>query len=296
MSQLTEKASASEEQSLSLDERRFAHEQQIDTLKLELEKMRLQSDARFANRHLASIITGIISFAAVAVSLSQVFVAYTAKEKEIQVAQIQKQTEWEMSAAQQKRDWDFKATEFIATHQALIFGKDPEQRSRIGKVMLVTFPPSITGPLFEQLANASENAATKAEWHDVQATATKLLLVRTDGLYEVKKSDYVTYLRFFPDGTVVMASVVGGTAEDVARWLKPGGGYTTSTGKVPLKQAADHSTFVVQGPTVKFSTKSTNGVVDYEGIVTGDKLILDLDSHINGEKLSEEYSFVQTTR
>ena len=57
-----------EEKKLELEKQRFAHEQRMDEVKTELEKLRLNSESRFANRHLATLITGALSFAAVIVS------------------------------------------------------------------------------------------------------------------------------------------------------------------------------------------------------------------------------------
>jgi hypothetical protein len=116
-----------EEQRLELDKLRFSHEQRIDDLKLELERLRAQSDVRFANRHLASIITGAVSFAAVVVSLSQIYVAYTSGNKQLEMARIQKRAELQANSAQQVRDWNLKAAAFIVEHQDLIFGTNDEK-------------------------------------------------------------------------------------------------------------------------------------------------------------------------
>lgn len=281
-----------DEQAFELDKQRFEHEQRIASLKLELERLRLQSETRFSHRHFASIITGVVSLAAVVVSLSQVIVAYTSRQKELEVAQLQKKTELDMSAAQQIRDWNLKTAEFVVTHQDSIFGKDSEKQSRIGKVMLVTFPPNITGPLFEKLASAAESESVKSGWQSAQTAATKLLLVRTDGLYQCKGSDSDSYVRFFPDGTVMQVSVSStGTTEGVARLLKPES--DNSKGKVLMTRGKEEHTYVLEGTTVKFSTQSTEGVVEYEGTVDGDKLRLNWTSRINGATGSEEYTFVR---
>src|SRR5207237_9183982 len=105
-----------EQTKLDLEAARFAHDQRINELRLELDKARLEADSRFATRHLGTIVTGLISLAAVIVSLTQVSIAYISKQKEIEVAQINERKQREITEAQQVRDWNIKAAEFVARH------------------------------------------------------------------------------------------------------------------------------------------------------------------------------------
>lgn len=154
-----------EEQRLELDRNRFSHEKRIDDLKLELETLRAQSDARFASRHLASIITGIVSLAAVVVSLSQIF-----------VANIHNRGEMQATSAQQDREWKLRVATFVIDKQDSIFSPNAEIRSRVSAVMHVTFPPEITGPLFERLAESVEKLSLPKGYFRLQSRATDLYL------------------------------------------------------------------------------------------------------------------------
>jgi hypothetical protein len=199
-----------EEQRLELDRLRFSHEQHIDDLKLELERLRAQSEVRFASRHLASIITGVVSFAAVIVSLSQIVVAYTSKQKELEVAQIQKKAELDVNSAQQVRDWNLKAAAFIVEHQDLIFGTDAEKQSRIAKVMLVTFPAQITGPLFEKLADTAKDSAAKSQWTSIRSEATELLekLALPTGYFRLQSRATDLYLSLDREGNLIQSKLI----------------------------------------------------------------------------------------
>src|SRR5262245_11556117 len=135
----------------------------IERARLELDIKRYAGEQRFTSKHLATIVTALVSLAAVVVSVSQVVVAYTAKQKEI-----------EQSEKAHMRDWNLKAAEFVAAHQDLIFGADIEKRARITGVMLATFPPDITKVLFQKLADAGPGTEAQS-WAGALTAASKLL-------------------------------------------------------------------------------------------------------------------------
>ncbi len=110
--------------------------------------------------------------------------------------------------------------------------------------------------------------------------------LRYDGLYRSTIADhagdvtYWHYVRFYPDGDVIYGST-SAAPEAVSKWFArtlPG----MPRGKVKLN-----------GSRISFSVKAREGTVDYSGEIRGDMLHLDSYSHINGDRASEDYQFIQ---
>jgi hypothetical protein len=194
-----------EEQRLELDRLRFSHEQRIDELKLELERLRAQSDVRFANRHLASIITGVVSFAAVVVSVTQIYVAYTSGNKQLEMTRIQKAAELEANSAQQVRDWNFKAAAFVVENQDAIFGTDAEQQRKISQLLLATFPAQITGPLFQKLAVTAADEDAQKQWIKATRLSDKLAFPRGDFRLQSRATDL--YVGLDQQGNLIQSAL-----------------------------------------------------------------------------------------
>lgn len=105
--------------------------------------------------------------------------------------------------------------------------------------------------------------------------------LRLDGLYYAKWPEGgASYLRFYKDGTVLNVSSTG-TPEEVGQWLKKG------------HPASSKGNYTRNGATIKFSTKSSVGIVDYAGEVGQDVLRLQTHSRINGFKATSTYKFVK---
>jgi hypothetical protein len=141
---------------------------------------------------------------------------------------------------------------------------------------------------------SAEEALNEIEMSDVEAAApqpaadpaahTELALasVRCDGLYQSESSgDYMYYLRFDEEGTVWSASSTG-KADQVWRWL----------GRDPSKGPS--GTYFIEGSGIKFSVRSSRGVVDYEGEIQahGESLLLHSYSRITGHRATRVFSFV----
>lgn len=114
----------------------------------------------------------------------------------------------------------------------------------------------------------------------VAATNPPRAALRYDGLYQSPQPSYTMYLRFYADGTVLTVSS-SGSAGQVATWF--GKNHDNiSTGK-----------YVIQNSTLTFSATSAAGVVDYSGTINGEDIKLDMTSHINGNKSTDDYHFVK---
>jgi hypothetical protein len=109
--------------------------------------------------------------------------------------------------------------------------------------------------------------------------------LRHDGIYQSSaQSDdgdtYWSYLRFYPDGTVIDTSSTGEPA-DLQPWFNrrmddPSVGHVS-----------------VQGNHLRFSQASKEGTVDYQGTIDGNTLHLASYSHINGHRDNLVYTFVK---
>jgi hypothetical protein len=86
------------------------------------------------------------------------------------------------------------------------------------------------------------------------------------------------YLRFYRDGTVISATSIGSPAE-IQSWFK-----------MPFRNTGDYS---ISGSSIKFSTHSPEGTVDFEGTIRGTLLELNFHSLINDNRGTEYYELVK---
>ena len=126
-------------------------------------------------------------------------------------------------------------------------------------------------------------------------TQTPDAKVRCDGIYRAppagwypdttpgavpSKTGFASYLRFYPDDTVLSVGS-GDDSEQVAAWFKRG------------REDIGSGQYHLNGARLQFTTKSKWGAVDYTGEVTGDGLKLKWLSHINGRSGQDSYVFVK---
>lgn len=108
--------------------------------------------------------------------------------------------------------------------------------------------------------------------------------LRTDGLYFVRTEGAYKYhyLRFLRGGTVLAVSS-SLTPTQMAPWMKPGNPHL-AVGRYAITESQAHSR-------VRFVTRSTNGVVEYQASILRGTLILRKHSQINGHRDVHEYRF-----
>ena len=112
--------------------------------------------------------------------------------------------------------------------------------------------------------------------------------VHYDGVYQtifsIGKKEYETastFIRFYPDGTVISATSVG-QLEDVIKWLHVAS-KNILTGKYQIRRKK-----------IRFSITGEEGTVSYKGkIADQHQLLLKWKSKINGRKGREKYQFFQ---
>ena len=89
------------------------------------------------------------------------------------------------------------------------------------------------------------------------------------------------YLRFYPDGTVIGVTTAGKPA-NLIPWFK-------KENKTPYK-----GKYLIADSTIKFSMRSDEGEVNYDGKLTADnKLVVTVKSLINKYEGKEEYGFMK---
>ena len=108
--------------------------------------------------------------------------------------------------------------------------------------------------------------------------------VRLDGIYQSKKiGDFDSYVRFYADGLVIRTST-NMSPDKMIKWFNR---ETVASKNRP------QGTYTISGAKIKFATTSSAGVVDLEGEIQGDNIILRSHYHVNGYRGVYEYAFIQ---
>jgi hypothetical protein len=159
-----------EQERLKIEERRVAVEEQ----RLEIERETAAHDRKFFQKNSASIITAVVSLAAIFVSLNQVRVANISKEKELAVAQRQngqqqaeREREFALQQGQREREWNLEVTKFVSENSKVIYGGSEVQRQRIAKLITIMFPPAISDALFSKLEGPLDTKSSQP-WERVR--------------------------------------------------------------------------------------------------------------------------------
>jgi len=108
-------------------------------------------------------VTSTIAFLAVIVSASQIWIASIDKNKELELAKLKNDVEFKQKQVQFDRSWKYQMTEFMAKNKDSIFSDDIKIRENMKKIMLVSFPPEITRPIFDNLSKVVDQEY-KDEW------------------------------------------------------------------------------------------------------------------------------------
>jgi hypothetical protein len=99
--------------------------------------------------------------------------------------------------------------------------------------------------------------------------------VRFDGVYKSEAiEDAWSYARFYADGTVLRVTSTG-TPRDLQSWFK-----ASEINRLDLS----HGRYRLRRDHIEFSSRSSYGIVDYQGTVRATTLDLTWHSHINGNR------------
>ncbi len=135
---------------------------------------------KFIKENFSIIVTGLVSLAAVFVSIAQVCVATIDKQKEISINNHNAEESRALENLKATRTWNLDIANFMALHRKEIYANNEESR-QIKNIMLATFPPEITSKVFSNLYAISEN---KTEWAEAKRDAIKLKNPSTKIFYE----------------------------------------------------------------------------------------------------------------
>jgi WD40 repeat protein len=217
----------------------------LERKQLELDKAIAERDRSFFNRNTGVIISAAVSFAAVVVSLGQVWVTTISKNKELEITTIQhkediesqerqKDRELAVSEAQRKRELDLSAARFITDNRKAIFQGSAEEKELFARLIPTLFPPEVAAPLLRRLANATPGAERKI-WQNaptggaVYSPDSRLFAtIGSDNairIWEVASgrevmslrggSDIVKSVEFSPDGRELLATMLDSSLK---RW------------------------------------------------------------------------------
>ncbi len=162
-------------------------EEELNQAKLELERERFEfeketavGERRFLFRNSATVITAAISLAALAVSISQVWVEHIRRQREIEVTQVQNDKELKLEELREDRKWKYDALQFVSSNKDAVFGGNDSERKRIRDVMTVTFPVEILDKLFSDLEERGKSPEEKATWSEGQKEVDRKVVASTD--------------------------------------------------------------------------------------------------------------------
>ena len=123
------------------------------------------------------------------------------------------------------------------------------------------------------------------------AASAAAVPIRFDGLYCARTSSGCTeFMRFYPDGTLVIACSTG-NARQVARWLRKDYSWLGEGG----------GTYRIVGNKLKARTsvhagkpgRTGSGWIDYTGSINGNSLLLRIHSHLTGHRETLRLEFVK---
>jgi len=120
-----------------------------------MEESSLVTNEAFFQKHFGVIITAIVPFCAVIVSVAQVSVATINKEKELEITQLAVKESRLLDEKKAFRQWQLDLAKFMAKYREEIFTPG-EKRFEFQQIMLATFPKEVTLHVFGSLSEISD--------------------------------------------------------------------------------------------------------------------------------------------
>jgi len=134
----------------------------------------------FFKENFSVIVTGIVSLAAVFVSIAQVWVASIDKTKEIALSNASAAEVRKLDEIKASRAWKLDLANFLATHRKEIYSEGKEG-VQLKQIMLATFPPEVTSSVFGSLSRFPDDGSN---WAEAKLTAQMLQQPSTKIFYE----------------------------------------------------------------------------------------------------------------
>jgi WD40 repeat protein len=218
----------------------------LERKQIEIDKATVERDRSFLNRNSGVLISALVSFAAVIVSIAQVWVTTISKNKEIQITMLQHRADMEsqerqkdrelaLSDTQRTRELDLSAVRFITENRKAIFEGTPEDRELFAKLIPILFPAEISAPLMLRIEKATPGPEGKI-WQSAQRQGINGAVYSPDGRFFVTTAEgsvklwdtqsgrilrifqaagIATSMNFSPDGKQLLVTMLNGS---VQRW------------------------------------------------------------------------------
>ncbi len=198
--------------------------------RLALEKAKTELANTFFGRYSPILIPAAVSFAAVIVSLGQVWVTKISKDKELELITAQKHLELELQDAQRKRELDISAAKFVTENREAIFRGTQDEQELFAKLISTLFPTEVASPLLRRLQRASP-ASSQAWQQAINASTDAAAAISPDrkrfvtidqGIVRVwdaetgkvvgrlVETEPLDSVKFSPDGKQLFTQSIGG--------------------------------------------------------------------------------------
>ena len=202
-----------------LEERKLLLEQE----RLEIEKQRVSADMSFLHRHSGTLISAAVSFAAVVVSITQLWVAEIQKQREYEVTRQQKEKELSLATLESERRWRAEIGKFISDNKEVILRGSLDERTQMRDLMFAIFPSFIVDRAFEKLAITADPKA-KVVWEQGRFAIANLI-PNIGGVWSDLNSPSNTY-QITQDGNNFQFTGLG-MLSDGTRFVSSGSGTIT---------------------------------------------------------------------
>jgi hypothetical protein len=152
-----------------LDLRRIA----LDEKRYDLDATKQSYDQRFANRHLATLITAAVSLLGITFSAAGIVITYFSRQAEIQVAGVQKEKEVQLEQNRQIREWRLRGLTLLLDHRKDLLIGDLQTQAQFRDIIQAVFPDVIAASIFKAIAEGQRNRATMSASTKIEGKANQ---------------------------------------------------------------------------------------------------------------------------
>lgn len=132
-----------------LERERFEFEKSstgLEERRIKLEEAKAAKEGRLLTKYLGTVITAIISLAAVLVSVSTIY----SKDKELAMVNAQKSSELDLLKKRQDQEWSLNTAKFFTEHNKEIFSGKPKERDAILRILFLTLPKDVIAAISQK--------------------------------------------------------------------------------------------------------------------------------------------------
>ncbi len=158
-----------------------------------MEESSSNTNETFFQKHFGVIITAMVSFCAVIVSIAQIWIATINKDKELAITEFTAKEARLLDEKKSTRQWQLDLAEFMAKYREEIFTQG-EKRFEFQQIMLATFPKEVTLHVFGSLSEVSDS--NDDYWSKAEFRALNLYEPRAKIYYE---DSFPNFLDLIPD-------------------------------------------------------------------------------------------------